>query len=149
MQYTAHERKTEVSNDSTTTNGTDGTPTSDEDATDDAPIRPGNDAVALVPSSDFLPGRPFRVVGILNTNLKERILTGGGDGTGVTRVPSPGNFNAFVVVHLFERIPRYSLLFVPIRRIVRRDRDYILNPNATYLSGSVNLLKTTISTYGV
>lgn len=94
----------------------------------------------LVPTSDYVKNGPFRVVGVLQTNLSLDLMR-------LFGVPSEGNYLGYVIHYTFAQMPYFSVIFVNLREEVTTltpGERYTFCGDPTFFTGQGEWVRTTV-----
>lgn len=100
---------------------------------------------ALVFADDFVPGGSFNVVGSLESTLTLDLLQ-----AAQQSIPSPGNYNGYIINYSFTPVPEYAIIFVAPNGggLDTNGTQYTFGNDANYFTGNLNLVETQMTTGG-
>jgi hypothetical protein len=93
----------------------------------------------------FVPNGTFQLTGPLVITLTLNLLQAGQNG-----IPSPGNYDGYVINYTYTPIPEYAFLFVASDGggAIQEGNNYQFGTDANYFTGALNLVEADIGQAG-
>lgn len=100
---------------------------------------------SLVFADDFVPQGSFNIVGSLESTLTLDLLQAAQES-----IPSPGNYNGYIINYDFTPIPKYAIIFVASDGggLDTNGTTYTFGSDANYFTGNLNLVEVEMTAGG-